>query len=156
VFKVAASLETIEKLERSIILCYTGISRNARDILAEVNTKDQLSITERMSTLADYGQTFLEEGNVKEFGELLRTAWSLKRKLSDKISSSEIDALYERALQLGAWGGKVLGAGGGGYLMVMADPEDHAAIINGMSPRHCYHVKLVDRGTELVYNNTHE
>src|SRR5205823_4227745 len=66
--------------------------------------------------------------DLSDFGKLLHENWGLKRKLSSRISTAEIDAIYEAGRKAGALGGKLLGAGGGGFLLLFARPEDHARI----------------------------
>jgi len=65
---------------------------------------------------------------IDEFGKLLDLSWQYKRSLSDKVSTPEIDEIYSAAMQAGAIGGKILGAGGGGFMLLFAKPERHAAI----------------------------
>src|SRR5581483_8855635 len=67
-------------------------------------------------------------GDLADFGRLLHENWGLKRKLSSRISTTEIDSIYDIGRQAGALGGKLLGAGGGGFLLLFARPEDHARI----------------------------
>jgi D-glycero-alpha-D-manno-heptose-7-phosphate kinase len=75
----------------------------------------------------------LMDGDIYGLGKMLHEAWERKKKLSGKISSGTLDALYDAGIRAGAWGGKVLGAGGGGCLLFMAPPEKHAAILKALT-----------------------
>ena len=80
--------------------------------------------------MVDEGISILQndERPIEDFGKLLDESWKYKRSLSDQVSSTEIDAIYASAMQAGAIGGKILGAGGGGFMLIFAKPEKHAAI----------------------------
>ena len=90
---------------------------------------------------------------VRRWGELLHRSWSLKRVMSDSVSRSEIDTLYEKALAAGAWGGKVIGAGGGGFLLIMAPPEQHIEINIALGNLHSVPLRLEPDGSRAVYVN---
>lgn len=113
---------TVEKLEENIQLFYTGQLRDSSEILEE-QKEEVLSKEEKMEKMRlikgigkDIRQE-LEAGNPDKFGELLHKHWSTKRKFTDNMSNSEIDKAYEKALEEGALGGKIMGAGGGGFFM---------------------------------------
>lgn len=120
-------------LESRLMLFYTGLQRQAHQVLEE-----QLSRTQRgeirgqlgdMAALVNDGLSVLTgNGPIDRFGELLHDAWLLKRGLSTRISTSAIDDAYESALRAGAIGGKLLGAGGGGFLLLFARPEQQDSI----------------------------
>jgi D-glycero-alpha-D-manno-heptose-7-phosphate kinase len=90
---------------------------------------------------------------IRGWGELLDRAWTLKRSISDAVSMPEIDALYERAKQAGAYGGKIIGAGGGGFLLIMAPPERRPAIDAAVGHLHSLPVRLEPDGSRVVYVN---
>jgi D-glycero-alpha-D-manno-heptose-7-phosphate kinase len=116
-----------------LMLMYTGIKRQAHEVL-----EDQLDRTRRGVIADELGrmaglvfqalEILASERPIAEFGELLHTAWAIKRRLSDRISSLQIDEWYDRARRAGAVGGKLLGAGGGGFLLLVAPPERQAGI----------------------------
>jgi D-glycero-alpha-D-manno-heptose-7-phosphate kinase len=115
------------------MLFYTGVARYAHQILDEqIERTQQGVITDdlrALSDLVDQGLDVLINNHpLADFGELLHCAWLTKRRLSSKISTCAIDEYYERARRAGAIGGKLLGAGGGGFLLLMADPIDQPAI----------------------------
>lgn len=114
-------------LFRNSMLFWTGMQRQAGDILQE--QRDRIEDTSqtliRMRDMAAECRDTLLEGtkDPRKFGELLDAGWRAKRTLASKISSSEIDAIYARALDAGALGGKIAGAGGGGFLYLVVPPE---------------------------------
>ena len=117
------SPDIIEELERHIMLFYTGIRRNSADVLSGQNNasqRDDKKVTENLHKIKEIGEEAkiaLESGNVHRFGELLHTHWQSKKNLSHKVSRPEIDRWYALARQNGALGGKIMGAGGGGFFM---------------------------------------
>lgn len=127
---VLVSRDCIEEFESHLILCFTGISRYARQVAAEkVETfHDKQSILQEMQSLVPVGEKLLVEGHFKEFGELLNHSWQLKRSISSCISNGEIDKIYNASIESGAWDGKLLGAGGGGFLLLIVPPERQQAL----------------------------
>ncbi|WP_297495275.1 kinase [Acidocella sp.] len=128
-----------EALNKHLMLCYTGVSRIASDIAK--SKIDNLSSRESeltfMHGMVDQAIDILQGGNhsLDEFGALLHESWQYKRKLSDRVSTPHIDGIYEQARLAGAIGGKILGAGGGGFMLFFARPEEHGRIrerLNGL------------------------
>jgi len=117
------SPDIIEELERHIMLFYTGIRRNSADVLSGQNNasqRDDKKVIENLHKIKEIGEEAkiaLESGTVHRFGELLHTHWQSKKNLSHKVSRPEIDRWYALARQNGALGGKIMGAGGGGFFM---------------------------------------
>ncbi len=118
---------TYRELQRNLVMFYTGETRSANNILSEQrrNTaqEDKAKNLGQMCRLAEEMRTALEQNDITGFGELLNEGWKLKKTLASGISSPEIDEAYETALQNGAVGGKLLGAGGGGFLLFYCPPE---------------------------------
>ena len=113
-----------------MLLMYTGIERDSYSVLKKQveRTADNSDSLCRMSQLAEAGAQWLADGvSMDQFGELLHESWMLKRGLSD-VSLPAIDAAYEAGLKAGAFGGKLLGAGQGGFLLFISKPEYHEAI----------------------------
>jgi D-glycero-alpha-D-manno-heptose-7-phosphate kinase len=126
-----------KELHDHLMLCFTGVSRFASDVAKSqiANLKTRQEELKRMHGLVDDGVAILQDASqpIEEFGCLLDATWQYKRSLSDKISSPEIDEIYGAAKAEGAIGGKILGAGGGGFLLLFARPEKHAAIRKRLS-----------------------
>ena len=146
---------TLEKLQDRLLLFFTGLSRSASEVAkAQVkNTPAKEKELKAMRAMVDQGVALLEKGDVDGFGRLLHESWQLKRGLSNLISTSDIDGMYEAALKAGALGGKLLGAGGGGFLLVYADPSRHEAVKAAL--KHLLHVpfKFENEGTQVIHNS---
>ena len=111
----------VKMLENNLILIYTGINRTAHKIAASYNKKlisKKKEYIDKIITLVDQGEKLLSSGDINDFGELLNEGWYLKKKLSHSITNKKIDELYQLLLENGATGGKLLGAGGGGFLLM--------------------------------------
>jgi len=124
-------------LNEHLVLLYTGIVRHAHEVLDEQmeNTRRGTATTDlgALSRLVDRGINLLQSNRpVRDFAELLEEAWQIKRRLSSRISNDAIDALYTTARRNGALGGKLLGAGGGGFLLLFVDPEHRAALLRAL------------------------
>ncbi len=121
------SRETFHKLEDNLLLFFTGFSRSASEILKDQHIKSQKNDVDMLNNLhfvkeiGYLSKDALESGNTDKFGELMHQHWEHKKKRSGGMSNQDIDTWYETALKNGAIGGKVVGAGGGGFLMFMAD-----------------------------------
>ncbi|AVT78116.1 D,D-heptose 7-phosphate kinase [Rhodopseudomonas palustris] len=123
-------------LQSHLMLCFTGISRIASEVakskIANLNKRqDELK---RMHRMVDEATNILQgSGPIDEFGKLLDESWQYKRQLSDRVSTPDIDDLYEAARSAGATGGKLLGAGGGGFMLLFARPERQEAVRNRLN-----------------------
>ncbi|MDD4903819.1 MAG: GHMP kinase, partial [Candidatus Bipolaricaulis sp.] len=134
---VRVAPETKERLERSLLLLYTGIARESDAVLKEqgANTRRGNANSKalvQMARMAHDLRAALEAGRPEEMGELLHAGWQLKRQLANGITNPQIDAWYETARDRGAFGGKILGAGGGGFLLLYAPPERHERILQAL------------------------
>lgn len=124
-----------EKLfKKNLLLFYTGINRRADKILKKItNTKAQLQNHERLAKLAGNFEYELRKGDLLNCGKILHENWNIKKNLNKITSTLEIDGIYEIALRNGAIGGKLLGAGGGGYFLFYADENNHENIIRKLN-----------------------
>jgi D-glycero-alpha-D-manno-heptose-7-phosphate kinase len=143
-------------LENSLLLFFTGAQRSAATVLAEQRRLLQSSaLTQstmtRMVELAYRGRELLEAANVEAFCRLLDQGWQLKRTLTPHISTPDIDRLYAAARAAGAWGGKLLGAGGGGFLLVAASVEARPAVRAALAGLRELPLRFERGGTKLVY-----
>jgi len=127
----------IKLLQQNLMLFFTGLSRFASEIAESqiANMKNCATELIEMRKMVDHGKDILcDQGiEIEEFGDLLDKSWRYKRSLSDKVTTPEIDVIYNRAKKAGAIGGKILGAGGGGFILLFARPEKQAAIRNSLS-----------------------
>jgi D-glycero-alpha-D-manno-heptose-7-phosphate kinase len=137
VSQLAASKETLYDLEDNLMLFFTGYSRSASEILSEQDSKskqDDKAMTANLHFVKELGfksKAALENGDLMEFGRLMNEHWEYKRKRSNSMSNPQIDSWYKIALANGAVGGKLIGAGGGGFLMFLAD--DRARLRKAMT-----------------------
>ena len=119
--------DTVDNLERNTLLFYTGIRRDSSFVLSEQSKKCKISnskVTECLRTIKNIGMEIkkaLEEGNSVKYGKLLHEHWKVKKEMSPKISIGWIDGLYKKALKNGVLGGKIIGAGGGGFLLLYCE-----------------------------------
>ena len=148
--------ETKLELERRLLLLYTGLTRSANPILAQQRDNTAHSAGTRatlraMTTLAETMRASLCANDIDGFGEMLHEGWHLKKTLAPGITSPSIDDWYERARTRGAVGGKLLGAGGGGFLLVYAKPEHHAAIIAGLPELLAVPFRFEPQGSKIIY-----
>ncbi len=122
---------TLITLKNNLHIYHTGISRDANIVLKEQNTKlqkkkqTQTIGMKRIQEIGYKAQKYLLSGDLEAFGKLLNDHWKVKKSISEKMSSTAIDDLYDLAIKSGALGGKVMGAGGGGYFMFYVPAERH-------------------------------
>jgi D-glycero-alpha-D-manno-heptose-7-phosphate kinase len=120
------------ELKKHLMLCFTGFSRIASEVAKSKidNLKARVAELTYMRSMVEQSIDILQNPatKIEVFGELLDTAWKYKRSLSERVSTPEIDELYQAARSAGAIGGKLLGAGGGGFLLLFAPPERQEAI----------------------------
>lgn len=144
-------------LEQRIIVFYTGITRSASAILAtqsaetDRDSRKQAAL-KRMVELTYVLRDELGRGNIDSFGHILDENWALKKSLTVGISSEDIDSWYERALGAGALGGKLLGAGQGGFMMFYAPRERHEDIANAVGLRQV-HFGFEPLGSRILFYN---
>ena len=141
-------------LQHQIMLFYTGVTRSANTILAEQNanieaTRPQLDL---LRDLAGFAAERLRNGEVDAIGPALRESWEAKRKLASGVSNEQIDRAVTRALDAGASGAKLTGAGGGGFLLVICPVERQRAVRESLAEMRELPVKLDRLGSRVVLN----
>lgn len=150
---ILASCETKKKLREHSMLFYIGGTRDAKSVLK--NQKQKIDEKQTQYTeLRDMAATLRSELNnnrLDEFGSILHKGWEIKKQLSDNISDNEIDNLYKSALDAGAIGGKLLGAGGGGFILLYAPPECHANIRAAMGNVKEVEFDFEPEGSKIIY-----
>ena len=156
---VAVSEARRKELESHIVLYFTGFSRYASEVAKEQieKTPQKQKELQEMSDMVNEGIRILqdEQINISEFGKLLGESWQLKKSLTDKISTREIDALYERAVRAGAVGGKLLGAGGGGFMLLFIPPEKQESVRGELKDFLEVKCKFENGGSQIIYHNSH-
>ena len=151
---VTLSRERMQELNAHVMLFYTGIKRTASTIAdTYVNDIDDKRRQLRlMRELVDEGVSILGGGqDLGGFGELLHEAWQAKRSLSAKVSNSYVDDIYDQARAAGAIGGKLIGAGGGGFIVFFAPPERHAAIRERLAKLIHVPFKFEFGGSQIIF-----
>jgi D-glycero-alpha-D-manno-heptose-7-phosphate kinase len=155
---VPATPETMQEMQKRVLLLYTQQQRDANTILQRQSdgTKDRMSILRAMRDLAQEMRLALSGGGLDEFGRLLHEGWQLKRSLGFGISGDLVDAWYEQARKLGAQGGKLLGAGGGGFLLLFAPPERHNMIREALGNPRELTFGIDRRGGRVIFISDHQ
>ena len=147
--------ERLQALQRSLMLFFTGISRSASDIAgAQIKATHRNAAQLRtMHQQVDQAINILNsDADLSEFGRLLDESWRLKRSLTDRISTSRVDEIYESGQRAGAIGGKLLGAGGGGFMVFFARPQDQPRIREAL--KHLLYVPFSfdSSGSQIIFN----
>ncbi len=120
----------LHELTSHLQLFFTGFTRIAGEVAREqvAGIKDHKRDLQTMYNMVAEAERILNSGPIEEFGRLMHESWTIKRGLSSRISTTAIDQIYERARKAGALGGKLLGAGGGGFMLLFTRPEQQAAV----------------------------
>lgn len=153
---IALLPETEALLQKNILIFYTGLTRNASDILKTqkeniLSDEKKVGILEKMVELAHRLKNDLQANTLDSFGSILHENWLLKKQLADSISTPDIDRWYETALQHGAQGGKLLGAGGGGFLLFYAPSETHQAIADALPELQTVSFSFETEGSTIIF-----
>lgn len=149
---------TLDRFEANLLVFFTGKTRSASGLLsnqreAVANTSAKRSALRRMVELAHLAKAELEMGNIDAFGEALHENWVLKKSLTDGISSDNIDRWYDIGIAAGATGGKILGAGAGGFLLFYAPPERHDAIAHQLPELRRIPMEFERNGSQIIFYN---
>jgi D-glycero-alpha-D-manno-heptose-7-phosphate kinase len=153
--RVPISQERLRELEQHLFIVFSGVRRKASDVVAkQLKRVDQNQATlQTMRGMVYEGYDILTERRpLRQFGELLDRAWQAKRSLDGGVSTPEIDGIYQRGLQAGAWGGKLLGAGGGGFILFFAPPKAHARLKKAFAGQQILDVKLNAPGSQIIHS----
>jgi D-glycero-alpha-D-manno-heptose-7-phosphate kinase len=151
---VLVTSEVRNELDKNLLVFYTSLKRNASDILKVQNqeTSNKMDSLRQMKDLVAQLQDVISTGkNLKQFGEILHENWKLKQNLTKVTSTNEINNYYLRAISAGAIGGKLLGAGGGGFLLFYVEPDKQKSVIKEL--KELYHMQFsFDRsGSRITY-----
>lgn len=151
---VVAPPERIQDLQDHLMLFFTGFSRFASDVAKSKvdNFEKKTQTLHKMRRMVDDALSILQDPTaaLTEFGSLLHEAWECKRSLSEKVSTSKVDEMYTLGREAGAIGGKLLGAGGGGFMLLFARPEDQPQVKEALS--HLLHIpfRFENEGSRIV------
>ena len=155
---VTISYEQIQELDKNLMLFYTGIIRTAekvaRSYVDVIEEKEKQLY--RMHDMVDEAIELIANGNLEDFGRLLNDAWQEKRSLSKIVSNSQVDEIYTSAIDAGALGGKLSGAGGGGFLLLYVPVEKHTDVRRKLS--HLLHVpfSFESKGSQVIFHDSHK
>ena len=147
--------ETIKKIEKSILVFYTGRIRNATDLLSEqsknMDSSEKRKLMREMVKLAYEMKDLLESNDLDAIGELLDKNWKLKRQMATGITDAQIDDWYQQGVSAGAKGGKLLGAGNGGFMMFFAPVDKHRDIVKAMGGLRETPFSFDQNGSQIVF-----
>ena len=144
----------LAEFHEHLLLFFTGFARTASEIAKEQIRQMEAKKQElfRMSQMVDESMDILTgKGDVADFGRMLDEGWKLKRTLSSKIAPPAIDHIYDEALRAGATGGKLLGAGGGGFMLIFAKPELHSSIKERLKHLLCVPFRFESSGSQIIH-----
>jgi D-glycero-alpha-D-manno-heptose-7-phosphate kinase len=150
---ICLSSELKKEFQKHLLLFFTGQERLSSSILREqkANIDKKFSVLKKMSDLAPVFKTALEKGNFKETGQLLHQDWLNKKQLASGISNFQIDKMYNLVLKAGAWGGKILGAGGGGFLLIISSLENQPKIKEALKEYQLIPFNFSETGSKIVF-----
>ena len=146
-------LQSKRQLDNNLMLFYTGIQRKASSILGEQknNIKERYAVLDEMKHLAYTANSEILAGNIDVIGSLLHDSWLLKKRLASQISNGYIDEMYKTARKAGALGGKISGAGGGGFLLLYCPYEKQQAVRDALNLQELPFKNAMD-GTKVIFN----
>jgi D-glycero-alpha-D-manno-heptose-7-phosphate kinase len=159
VHPMTVSPERLEELNCHLMLFYTGIKRTAANVASSyvASMADRAAALHKLRHHVDKSCEILSGGkNLIPFGELLHDAWQLKRSLSEKVSNSQVDSLYDEARKAGAVGGKLLGAGGGGFFLLFVPPEKQNKVRKQLNRLIHVPFKFEFAGSQIIFYDLEE
>ena len=153
---ILISPERKQRLNENLMLFFTGFTRFSSEIQKANQSgspEDKLALLRDMKELVNEGESILcnRDRDLDDFGRLLNTTWELKRKTANSISTDSIDQLYEIGMRAGALGGKLLGAGGGGFLLFYVEKEKQQGVMEAMRDLLYIPFSFENGGTQVVY-----
>lgn len=152
--KVELDSNQKRRLNESLMLFFTGVTRRSDTILDEQkkNIRDRSAVLREMKRMAYVARDELKLGNLDVIGELLHESWQLKKQLASKISNGNIDEIYQSARRAGAIGGKITGAGGGGFLILYCPHEKQDSVRSALTRLQELPFQLDAEGSKVIFN----
>jgi len=143
-----------QRLCESLLLFYTGVTRSSSDVLSEQksNIRDRMLVLTEMRNQADELARLLKLGTTASLGQTLKDGWIKKKQLASGITNPRIDEFFDLAMSAGAIGGKLTGAGGGGFFLVCTPPENRAAVRKKLSGMRELPISLSRDGSKVIFN----
>jgi D-glycero-alpha-D-manno-heptose-7-phosphate kinase len=141
-------------LEESSLLFYTGQTRNASEILEKQvkNIEDKrIDLKKMCSQVVEFQKLIAEENSIEKIGHLLMEGWRTKKSLANGITNERVEELFSKGIESGAWGGKLLGAGGGGFLFFLASPEKRSSVRKALSNFLEVKIAFESEGSKIIY-----
>lgn len=155
VTRIPISPQRLAEFEKHLFIVFTGIRRRAADVVEKQLEKvaDNTETLKQMRSMVDEGWNILTSNQpLSKFGELLHRAWVAKRSLDRGVSKPEIDQIYQMGIEAGAWGGKLLGAGGGGFILFFAPPELQENLRMTFANHQILTVKVNAPGSQIIFS----
>ena len=153
--KILCSKNFKKKMNENLYLVYTGKARTAEKIVktfvSSLSTKRKKNINQILNYVIQ-AKKIIRNNNADDFGHLLNETWLQKRELSKSISTNKIDLIYEQGINNGALGGKLLGAGGGGFIMFYVNKVNKDKFIKSLNKNVVVPIKLSTTGSEVIFN----
>jgi D-glycero-alpha-D-manno-heptose-7-phosphate kinase len=152
--KVKISPEARRALNDNFLLFFTGVSRRSSSVLKEQtsNIKDRKSELREIKQMARQARSEIEKGNIDDLGVLIHQSWELKKRLAGSVSNVHINEIYEAARRAGAIGGKITGAGGGGFLLLYVPYECQNSVRTALRGLQELPFRLEADGTKVIFN----
>jgi D-glycero-alpha-D-manno-heptose-7-phosphate kinase len=159
VVPVTVGVQRVRELESHLMLFYTGIERTAANVATSYasNIEDKAPQMHAMRELVDRGSAILcSRDDISGFGKLLHEAWTIKRRFSQRVSNSRIDGIYDAAIKAGALGGKILGAGGGGFALFFVPPDQQRLVRRALGDLVHVPFRFDHSGSQIIFYDAQE
>ena len=154
--KLTLSNSKINKLNDNLILIYTGIHKYSHIVEKDkmINFNKNIVLLDQIYLLAkEFKSTIVKNSNIDFIGDILNEYWFLKKKLSNKVSNSTIDEIYDECINLGASGGKIIGSGGGGFLLVYCKKKFQKKLKNKLKKLPIINFKFTNEGSKIIFKS---
>jgi D-glycero-alpha-D-manno-heptose-7-phosphate kinase len=152
---VDVTRDVIQELESNLLMFYTGDQRSASSILTEqkknIKSEDKIATLKKMVAMVEDARQSLESNRLDEFGKILHENWLLKRSLASGITNPTINEAYDAAIGAGAIGGKLLGAGGGGFLLFYVPKSHQNQVTDSLKSLRKFDFKFEEEGSKLIH-----